>query len=170
MDWFIDFNYAIFYTLYTDKSSVWLNEFWCPTLPIEEVLKIKDEVKKLDITLNYLYPLIRDGKLEAQIMLEFNSKDELREELKKVSIEWQKVYIQSILDSKKVESKCFNRWKEFTWAYKFKKANAQEAVQEIKRKWLEIEDKDKRDIFEAYDVHFKLPEWVCLYDRFLSPI
>lgn len=57
------------YNLYNEKRYIWLNEFFVEGITQEEYQKIKDnDEKKLDFTLDYLIPLIKDWKLKARII------------------------------------------------------------------------------------------------------
>lgn len=59
----------LIYRLYDEKRYIWLNEFFLETITMNEYEKIKnDEEIKLDITLDYLIPLIKDWKLKARII------------------------------------------------------------------------------------------------------
>ncbi len=111
-----------------------LNDFWIENLSKDEWEKIKNnELKQLDLTLKYLYPLLRDWKLKVRInkyKKEYWSKEDYKDG-----------FIYS-----------FYKWKEY------KKEEAKKAIRDIRKKWLSIKNKRERKSFENSGVEFILPE------------
>ncbi len=130
--WFTDKDRIIVtvYRLYYNKYSIWLNEFWWENITDEEREKIKDNrEQQLDITLDYLYPLLRDGKLKIKILYHELEKD------------WE-----NLKEYKLVKSK------EYT------QEESKQAIEDIKREWLSFDDTRERESFEMCWVLFTLYE------------
>ncbi len=78
--WFIDRDKhsleLLIYRLYDEKRYIWLSEFYIETITVEEYEKIKDDdEKQIEITLDYITPLIKEWKLKARIV-KYIRKDE----------------------------------------------------------------------------------------------
>ncbi len=114
-------------------------------IQIETKYKIKDWEKWLYKTLDYLYPLIKEWKLEVKIM-----------------------------DYRKFSHKKKMDWKEIVGEYhnvqEYKQDDADVVIERIKNEWLKIynwddEEKKRRELddFWTIQVQFKLPEWFYTY-------
>ncbi len=117
-DWFSfkERRAVVVYDLYENKYSVWLNEFWWENITDKEYEKIKyNREKQLDLTLDYLYPLLRDGKLKIKILYHELEKD------------WE-----NLKEYKLVKSK------EYT------QEESKQAIEDIKREWLSFDDTRER--------------------------
>ncbi len=134
-EWFTDKEWIEYflYDLYENKYSKWLNEFWLCNMPKGTYNRISEE-QQLDITLDYLYPLLRDGKLKIKILYHELEKD------------WE-----NLKEYKLVKSK------EYT------QEESKQAIEDIKREWLSFDDTRERESFEMLWVLFTLYEndWDC---------
>jgi len=132
----IDKDNAIQWYLYDKKEHVSLSDFWGginKKQQPKDYIPWSNQLKELDLTLKYLYPLLRDWKLKVRIN---NYKKEY----------WNKE------DYKDGFIYSFYQWREY------KKEEAKKAIKYIRNKWLSIKNKRERESFESYGVEFTLPE------------
>ncbi len=125
------------YDLYWNKQSVWLNYFMNSTITQEEWEKIKDNrEQQLDLTLDYLYPLLRDGKLKIKILYHELEKD------------WE-----NLKEYKLVKSK------EYT------QEESKQAIEDIKREWLSFDDTREREFWNAVSIIYFIRKWLGLLKK-----
>ncbi len=115
-EWFTDKEWIEYflYDLYENKYSKWLNEFWLCDMSKGTYNRISEE-EALLLTLDYLYPLLRDGKLKIKILYHELEKD------------WE-----NLKEYKLVKSK------EYT------QEESKQAIEDIKREWLSFDDTIER--------------------------
>ncbi len=140
------------YDLYWNKQSVWLNYFMNSTITQEEWEKIKDNrEQQLDITLDYLYPLLRDGKLKVKTKKLLKTKKDLRKELQNPLNDWWRQYFENSLQD--------SNW-DWAWIYdtEYTKKESQKVIEDIKKKWLSIKDTRERVLrcLEYYLLYTKM--------------
>ncbi len=153
-DWFSfkERRAVVVYDLYENKYSVWLNEFWWENITGEEWEKIKDDrEKQLDLTLVYLYPLLRDGKLKVKTKKLLKTKKDLKKELQNPLNDWWRQYFENSLQD--------SNW-DWAWIYdtEYTKKESQKAIEDIKKKWLSIKDTRERVLrcLEYYLLYMKM--------------
>ncbi len=151
-EWFTDKEWIEYflYDLYENKYSKWLNEFWLCNMPKGTYNRISEE-QQLDITLDYLYPLLRDGKLKVKTKKLLKTKKDLRKELQNPLNDWWRQYFENSLQD--------SNW-DWAWIYdtEYTKKESQKAIEDIKKKWLSIKDTRDRESFEMSWVLFTLYE------------
>ncbi len=117
--------YDLYYELwYLSLMYLWL--LWVPDKEWSEL--IWNRLKQLDLTLKYLYPLLKEWKLKVRIMnYELEKEIDLTKEYKLVG------------------------------SKEYKKEEVKKAIIDIRKKWLSLPIKE-RESFEMSDVEFTLPE------------
>ncbi len=117
-DWFIDSDNQkeyIIEKLYIYKESVWLDSFMWQMLTEKESKELENEKERvLDITLKYLYPLLKEWKLKVMIWLNFSNRKELWRIYWLIKTLWYRKKFQKVLNDKNID----NLWKSveyFCW-------------------------------------------------------
>ena len=148
----------LIYHLYYELWYFCLSEIcWDMLTRVESNKPNSTPEKELDITLDYLYPLLKEWKLKVRIVEWFNSKKEVNEVLKDIIIKRQKQEIIKMLRDEKLD------WnKRIVFVYNFTQEEYAEALQFIKYKWLKIKDIHEKAVFISYYVEFTLLEnnWI----------
>ncbi len=137
---------ALKWILYEKKEHAWLVEFFMIWISLKERKKLNlIREKELDLTLKYLYPLLRDWKLKVRIKLKAIKKT------RNIFLKWiwykklNNIYIQEV-------------WEYLVLWREYKKEEAKKAIKDIRKKWLNLWNKDDRNDFEMFWVEFILPE------------
>ncbi len=145
-EWFTDKEWIEYflYDLYENKYSKWLNEFWLCDMPKGTYNRIPEE-KQLDLTLDYLYPLLRDGKLKVKTKKLLKTKKDLKKELQNPLNDWWRQYFENSLQD--------SNW-DWAWIYdtEYTKKESQKVIEDIKKKWLSIKDTREREFWDVLSI------------------
>lgn len=140
--------------LYFSKRDISLSFLIWWNLSEEEYEKIKDDDEKLIVsTLSYIYPILKEGKLKLMIRYIFCSKEEVNKEMKKIKHAWIKRKMIEMLHSDNLDW-----WKKVVLQYYSQSEETEDSLFEIKRRWIEIKDRQERINFNDFSVLFILPE------------
>lgn len=116
--------------LYYNKLSIWLNYFWLEHLSFEEWWKLRDDKQQqLDITLDYILPLLKSWKLKLRIDIMSMAEDK----------KWNQKY--TLIEKKEYAAEKSQKW-----------------IEDIKKIWLSFDNPRERTVFEEFWVKLTLPE------------